>query len=69
MDEEETVDPKTQLDANCSAKLDCAKALVAYERCAERIEAKGSGQCAGQYMDYVRCVDICASAKLFSALK
>ena len=46
-----------------------AHAQVEYERCSERIAAKGSGQCAGQYMDYIKCVDECASAKLFSALK
>ena len=29
---------------------------VEYERCSARIEAKGTGQCAGQYMDYIQCV-------------
>ena len=70
MDEdEEVVDPKAKLDEKCLATPSCAKLLVAYERCAERIEAKGSGQCTGQYMDYIACVDQCASSKLFSELK
>jgi ubiquinol-cytochrome c reductase subunit 6 len=42
---------------------------VEYERCEKRIEAKGSGNCAGQYMDYIECVDKCASADLFSSVK
>lgn len=34
-------------------------AQVAYEMCGERIEAKGHGDCAGYFMDYVKCVDQC----------
>ena len=68
-DEDEVVDPKAGVDAKCLAHVECSKALVAYERCAERIEAKGSGQCAGQYMDYIACVDKCASEDLFNKLK
>lgn len=51
----------------CSAAR--ARGQVEYERCSARIEAKGSGQCSGQYMDYIKCVDLCAVPKLFGALK
>ena len=42
---------------------------VEYEKCAERIEAKGHGNCAGQYMDYIACADQCAKDAIFKALK
>ena len=42
---------------------------VEYEKCAERIEAKGQGNCAGQYMDYIACADQCAKDAIFKALK
>ena len=44
-------------------------AQVEYEKCAERIEAKGHGNCAGQYMDYIACADNCAKEAVFKALK
>eukprot|EP00316_Scyphosphaera_apsteinii_P014411 CAMPEP_0119308720 /NCGR_PEP_ID=MMETSP1333-20130426/12314_1 /TAXON_ID=418940 /ORGANISM="Scyphosphaera apsteinii, Strain RCC1455" /LENGTH=69 /DNA_ID=CAMNT_0007312555 /DNA_START=17 /DNA_END=226 /DNA_ORIENTATION=+ len=69
MDEEEVEDPKVAVDAKCAATLACAKLMVVYEQCAERIESKGSGRCAGQYMDYTHCVDTCAAHSLFSKLK
>ena len=68
-DDDEVVDPKAGIDAKCLQQLSCSKLLVAYERCKERIETKGAGQCTGQYMDYIVCVDTCASSKLFSNLK
>ena len=42
---------------------------VEYEKCAERIEAKGQGNCAGQYMDYIACADQCAKDAIFKVLK
>ena len=46
-EEEEVVDPKITETAKCEKTQACAKALVAYEHCAERIEKKGRGDCAG----------------------
>jgi len=68
-EEEEVVDPKESVDTKCKATKECAKLLIAYEACSERIDAKGSGQCTGQYLDYVGCVDNCAAHGLFGKLK
>jgi len=68
-DEEEVVDPKIKLEEKCASTASCARLMAAYEQCAERIEAKGSGTCTGQYMDYVACIDNCAKSKLFGELK
>lgn len=68
-DEEEAVDPKIAADEHCAKTLSCAKLLVEYEKCAERIEQKGSGHCTGQYMDFVACVDACGKDEVFSKLK
>ena len=48
-EEEEVVDPKITETAKCEKSASCAKKLVAYEHCAERIEKKGRGDCAGYY--------------------
>ena len=60
-EEEEVVDPKIAQDEKCGKTASCAKILAAYDACAERIEAKGRGECTGQYMDFVACVDNCVS--------
>ena len=58
-EDEDPVDPKLEQDEKCGKTPACAKLLAAYEQCSERIDAKGSGQCSGQYMDFVGCVDNC----------
>ena len=68
-EEEEIVDPKPSETEKCAKTYACAKALVEYEKCSERIEAKGSGNCAGQFMDYTACVDLCAKNAIFHKLK
>ena len=68
-EEEEVVDPKAEVNEKCSKSLACTKLLVQYEKCAERIEEKGHGQCAGQYMDYIACVDNCSKMEVFAKLK
>ncbi len=60
-EDEEVVDPKMAADEKCSKTAKCATMLAAYEACSERIEAKGRGECTGQYMDFVSCVDVCVS--------
>eukprot|EP00325_Prymnesiales_sp_UTEX-LB-985_P025710 CAMPEP_0174718226 /NCGR_PEP_ID=MMETSP1094-20130205/28344_1 /TAXON_ID=156173 /ORGANISM="Chrysochromulina brevifilum, Strain UTEX LB 985" /LENGTH=78 /DNA_ID=CAMNT_0015918279 /DNA_START=12 /DNA_END=248 /DNA_ORIENTATION=+ len=64
--EVESVDPKTELDAKCHHH--CEAVWSAYKKCEERIEAKGAGQCSGQYMDYFRCIDHCSTKSLFKKL-
>lgn len=43
-------DPKPGIDQACHNR--CTSAHAAYLKCAERIEAKGSGDCGSWYMDY-----------------
>ncbi len=69
MDDDEPVDPKALADARCAASFDCAKLKVQYDQCASRIEAKGEGQCTGQYMDFISCIDHCASKAVMSQLR
>ena len=65
-EDEEPVDPKIAIDEKCSKTTACSKAFVEYEACAERIEKKGHGECSGQYMDYLACIDACVRCSLFS---
>ena len=58
-EDEEPVDPKIAIDEKCSKSTACSKAFVEYEACAGRIEKKGHGECSGQYMDYLACIDAC----------
>jgi ubiquinol-cytochrome c reductase subunit 6 len=64
--EAEPVDPKPAIDAACHSG--CTKAWDIYKECEARIEAKGRGECSGYYMDYFKCIDHCATKKLFKAL-
>ena len=66
-EDEEPVDPKIAIDEKCSKTTACSKAFVEYEACAERIEKKGHGECSGQYMDYLACIDACVRRSLFRA--
>ena len=68
-EDEEVVDPKVATGEKCANSSKCSRLLVHYEECAERIEKKGSGQCTGQFMDYVQCVDQCSKSEVFAALK
>ena len=66
-EDEEPVDPKIAIDEKCSKTTACSKAFVEYEACAERIEKKGHGECSGQYMDYLACIDACVRRSFFRA--
>ena len=68
-EDEEPVDPKSTVDEHCAQSMACASAMVKYEECSKRIEEKGHGQCSGQYMDFVKCVDACSSHQLLHKLK
>ena len=67
-DEEEVSDQKPSIEAKCQATTKCARLLVEYKACAERIEAKGEGTCTGQYMDLAGCIDHCVAHNLFDKL-
>ena len=61
-EEGEPVDPKETVDQKCARTVECTKLLIEYEKCAARIDGKGSGHCSGQYMDYIGCIDHCVRA-------
>ena len=63
MSDDEVVDPKVAIEEKCTNGSTCGKLLVEYERCAKRIENKPGGECSGQYMDFVACVDNCVSRR------
>ena len=68
-------DPKPEVEESC--KPSCIKFLSEYKACAERISKPAHGHggdhgprhCAGQYFDYLACIDKCAAPKLFARLK
>eukprot|EP00976_Prorocentrum_cordatum_P103719 1193578-Prorocentrum_minimum.AAC.3 len=66
---DEEICPKPELEEAC--KPHCVKSLLAYQACAERIEADETGEahCTGQYFDYYSCIDKCTAGPLFSKLK
>lgn len=64
--EAEAVDPKIAIDAACHSG--CEKVWDIYLECGKRIEEKGRGECSGYYMDYFKCIDKCATKKLFKEL-
>ena len=61
-EEGDPVDPKETVDQKCARTVECTKLLIEYEKCAARIDGKGSGHCSGQYMDYIGCIDHCVRA-------
>ncbi|XRA98734.1 ubiquinol-cytochrome C reductase hinge protein [Pycnococcus provasolii] len=69
LDEEDPVDTKPELEEQCKPK--CAKFLVDYEACVDRIKSDTTGEahCTGQYFDYWSCVDTCVAPKLFGKLQ
>jgi ubiquinol-cytochrome c reductase subunit 6 len=57
----EPVDPKPAIEAACAPA--CSTAWTAYEKCKERIAAKGSGNCEAWAFDYWKCIDKCVSRR------
>ena len=67
--EEEVIDTKLGIEKTCHAHDPCPKLWLKYEECAKRVEAKGEGECSGQYKDYWGCIDHCVQEKFFKTLK
>lgn len=59
MADDEPVDPKPRLEAEC--KPACEGLWVEAQKCVARVEKKGHGQCEPQYFDYWKCIDACVS--------
>ena len=56
---EDPVDPKPKIEAACHSA--CSLPATNYEKCVERITAKGSGNCEAWQFDYWKCIDKCVS--------
>lgn len=54
---EDPVDPKPRIEKQCHSS--CKGDWAAYEKCTERIKAKGSGSCEPWHFDYLKCIDKC----------
>eukprot|EP00591_Stephanopyxis_turris_P011973 CAMPEP_0195516726 /NCGR_PEP_ID=MMETSP0794_2-20130614/8305_1 /TAXON_ID=515487 /ORGANISM="Stephanopyxis turris, Strain CCMP 815" /LENGTH=74 /DNA_ID=CAMNT_0040645389 /DNA_START=59 /DNA_END=283 /DNA_ORIENTATION=- len=68
-DEIDLVDPKEELVEKCNQEGAVAAKWADYMACADRIEAKGEGECSGQYFDYLHVLDKCVMPKVWSLLK
>lgn len=56
---DEPVDPKPKIEAECHKA--CTKEWAEYEKCKDRIKAKGTGSCEPWAFDYWKCIDKCVS--------
>eukprot|EP00520_Triparma_pacifica_P008094 CAMPEP_0118664732 /NCGR_PEP_ID=MMETSP0785-20121206/18193_1 /TAXON_ID=91992 /ORGANISM="Bolidomonas pacifica, Strain CCMP 1866" /LENGTH=77 /DNA_ID=CAMNT_0006558705 /DNA_START=25 /DNA_END=255 /DNA_ORIENTATION=+ len=56
-DDDEPVDVLPKLRKDCESS--CTKESEAYEKCKERIEKKGHGDCEAWYFDKLKCIDKC----------
>ncbi|CAD2213520.1 Ubiquinol-cytochrome C reductase hinge protein, putative [Angomonas deanei] len=68
---EDPVDIKLDLEKSCLEK-ECAKKVLAYNGCLERIKtapAELEPHCYHQYFAIVHCVDVCVDPKLWPTLK
>ena len=65
-DDEEPVDARPQIQAECMAK--CPTQSANYESCKERIKG-GEGDCEPWFFDLMHCVDHCVAHKIFHGTK
>ncbi|CAG7732900.1 unnamed protein product [Allacma fusca] len=70
-DDGEMVDPLQKLRDNCAAKASCAALSEKLNSCNDRVNSKSATTetCLEELIDYMHCVDHCASHKLFKLLK
>ena len=55
------------LREQCASK--CAPQTALYDKCVERIELKGEGDCEAWYFDKLHCVDKCVAPQAFKYTK
>ncbi|THK33109.1 cytochrome b-c1 complex subunit 6, mitochondrial [Diachasma alloeum] len=69
--DEELVDPLKVLREQCSQKPNCVKFQERLSTCNDRVNSRKETEetCLEEIIDYVSCVDHCASKTLFSKLK
>lgn len=71
-EEEELVDPQTELKEKCSEESKCVALNERVQDCTQKISS-GKGQegetCSEELFDFLHCVDHCVAKTLFSKLK
>ncbi|KAI1283716.1 Cytochrome b-c1 complex subunit 6, mitochondrial [Halotydeus destructor] len=69
-EEDELVDPQETLRAECTSHH-CENYKTKLETCNERVNSRSqtAETCFEEILDFMHCVDHCASQKLFSKLK
>ncbi|XP_063992515.1 cytochrome b-c1 complex subunit 6, mitochondrial-like [Diachasmimorpha longicaudata] len=70
-DDEELVDPQKVLREECAQKPNCVSLQERLTTCNDRVNSRTNTAetCLEEIIDYVSCVDHCASKTLFSKLK
>ncbi|XP_055886696.1 cytochrome b-c1 complex subunit 6, mitochondrial-like isoform X2 [Biomphalaria glabrata] len=65
------VDPFVELKEKCAEKPECAKYKQKLDECTARVESrsKTAETCTEELIDFLHCVDHCASKCIFSKLK
>ncbi|XP_059141954.1 cytochrome b-c1 complex subunit 6, mitochondrial-like [Physella acuta] len=68
---EELVDPLEELRKSCAEKEECSKLKDKLDSCSARVDSKSqtSETCVEELIDFMHCLDHCASKTLFSKLK
>lgn len=68
-DDDEPVDIRPEVEEKC--RTTCVKQWALYEACVSRVkkDTTGEAHCSGQYLDFWKCVDLCAIPKVFEKLK
>lgn len=55
---DEPTNPKIEAEEFCVPK--CQVPWAEYEKCVTRIDGKPGKHCQGYYLDYWKCIDVCA---------
>lgn len=67
MADEEPVDVMPQIRKDCEPQ--CAAYNDAYKACLKRVADKGFGDCEGQYLEFLGCIDKCSVPQIMKHLK
>ncbi|VVC93133.1 cytochrome b-c1 complex subunit 6, mitochondrial-like [Leptidea sinapis] len=71
VEEEELVDPQTELRETCSQKPDAQAAWSKYQECNDRVNSRSNTleTCEEELIDYCEVLDKCVNKDLFKRLK
>ncbi|XP_049879207.1 cytochrome b-c1 complex subunit 6, mitochondrial [Pectinophora gossypiella] len=70
-EEEEMVDPQTELRESCAQKPECQRFWDKYQECNARVSSRSqtAETCEEELIDYVQVLDKCVNKDLFKRLK